>query len=103
MCLSRLRPVSGANYIAPTCLADGEASLDPLRSVTKKRVRQKYYNVTTPPYHVGAKSVDFWPAAARLQVRPVLHVLHVSRTDYTRTVLSCQHIGPGLDCTTCGD
>ena len=31
--LSRLRPVSGVNYIAPTRLADGKASLDPLRSV----------------------------------------------------------------------
>ena len=31
--MSRLRPVSGANYIAPTRLADGKASLDPLRSV----------------------------------------------------------------------
>ena len=31
--LSRLRPVSGVNYIAPTRLAVGKASLDPLRSV----------------------------------------------------------------------
>ena len=31
--LSRPRPVSGVNYIAPTRLANGKASLDPLRSV----------------------------------------------------------------------
>ena len=31
--MSRLRPVSGVNHIAPTRLADGKASLDPLRSV----------------------------------------------------------------------
>ena len=31
--LSRLRPVSGVNHVAPTRLADGKASLDPLRSV----------------------------------------------------------------------
>ena len=30
--LSRPRPVSGVNHIAPTRLADGKASLDPLRS-----------------------------------------------------------------------
>ena len=30
--LSRPRTVSGANHIAPTRLADGKASLDPLRS-----------------------------------------------------------------------
>ena len=31
--LSRRRSVSGANYIAPTRLADGKTSPDPLRSV----------------------------------------------------------------------
>ena len=31
--MSRPRPVSGVNHIAPTRLADGKASLDPLRSV----------------------------------------------------------------------
>ena len=31
--LSRPRPVSGANHIAPTRLADGKASLNPLCSV----------------------------------------------------------------------
>ena len=31
--LSRPRPVSGANYVARTRLADGNTSLDPLRSV----------------------------------------------------------------------
>ena len=30
--LSRLRPVSGVNHVAPTRLAVGKASLDPLRS-----------------------------------------------------------------------
>ena len=31
--LSRPRPVSGVNHIAPTRLTDGKTSLDPLRSV----------------------------------------------------------------------
>ena len=31
--LSRPRPISGVNHSAPTRLADGKASLDPLRSV----------------------------------------------------------------------
>jgi hypothetical protein len=42
--LSRLRPVSGVNYIAPTRLADGKTSLDPLRSVQFSSAKFKTSN-----------------------------------------------------------
>ena len=52
--LSRPRPVSGANHIVPTRLADEKASLDPLRSVQFRLPARSVYLVTLSLSEAGS-------------------------------------------------
>ena len=55
--MSRLRPVSGVNYIAPTRLAVGKASLDPLRSVQFSSLFSVHYTLKCSTATRGLSSI----------------------------------------------